>query len=277
MAAMDMGVRLRRYRRPGALEAFEDRTAWPMMTVVVLSLVTYIATILSPPSYLRLSLALVDALLWSVFLVEFAVRCYIAMDRWGFVRHNLIDLAVVVGGLAVPAMRALRIVRLARIGVLGARVVDQSDAVFKRSNVKFAFLLAGLMVLIAAVMVWGAEKDANHHTIKSLGDALWWAISTATTVGYGDRYPVSPEGKVIAAGLMILGIGVLGLVSAALASKLVETGTQSEHEELRQRMESLESKLDAVLASNGLPDGQATKAAASSHPGSSGSKGDPSQ
>ncbi len=93
------------------------------------------------------------------------------------------------------------------------------------------------MVLIAAVMVWGAEKDASHHTIKSLGDALWWAISTATTVGYGDRYPVSPEGKVIAAGLMILGIGVLGLVSAALASKLVETGTQSEHEELRQRME----------------------------------------
>jgi voltage-gated potassium channel len=206
-AAASSGVHARMglHRQPGALESFERKTAWPMMGVVLASLVLLIVPIFLPLSALeRDALASLEWLLWLVFATEFATRWYIAMDRRTFVKHNLIDLAVVVLPI-FPALRALRLFRLVRVAVVGARVVDQSDSIVKRSNTKYAFMVAGLVVLLAAVMVWHVEHENPQSSIHSMTDALWWAVTTVTTVGYGDKYPQSPEGKAVAIGLMILG------------------------------------------------------------------------
>jgi voltage-gated potassium channel len=239
---------LSRFRHPGALERFEQRTAWPMMGVVVASLALLLAPVFfNFPPALRNLFVFFEWLLWLVFAAEYATRWYIAIDRMTFVKHNVVDLAVVVLPM-VPALRALRLARLGRIAVVGARVIDQSDSIVKRSNAKYAVMLAGLIILLAAIMAWSVEHENPQSSIHSLNDALWWAVTTVTTVGYGDKYPVSPEGKAIAIGLMLLGIAVFGLVSATLASMFVENSVESESDEMRAQLTRVEAKLDALLA-----------------------------
>ncbi len=237
------------YRTEGALESFERLTAWPMMAVVLASLALLLLPVfVALPAGAAATVVVLEWALWLVFVAEFSWRWYIAMDRGTFVKHNLIDLAVVVLPI-VPALRALRLIRLVRIAVVGARVVDQSDAIVKRSNVKYAMMIAGLIILLAAAMEWSAEHTRPEATIHSLQDALWWAVSTITTVGYGDKYPVTPEGKVVAITLMLVGIAVFGLVTATLASLFVERDAEEEADSIRADIARLEDKLDRVLAS----------------------------
>jgi voltage-gated potassium channel len=153
-----------------------------------------------------------------------------------------------------PAVRALRIARLVRIGVVGARVIDQSESVFKRSNIKYAMGVAGLIVLLAAVMVWSVEHNNPESAIRSMPDALWWAVTTVTTVGYGDKYPVSIEGKAVAITLMLLRIAIFGLISAALASLFVESESRDENKDVHEHLGRLEAKIDALSAR--LPAGE---------------------
>nr|MBA3233489.1 two pore domain potassium channel family protein [Propionibacteriales bacterium] len=79
-----------------------------------------------------------------------------------------------------------------------------------------------LVVFVAAVAMLDAERGAADANIESFGDAAWWAVTTMTTVGYGDRFPVTTEGRLIASALMLAGIALLGVVTAALASWFVE-------------------------------------------------------
>jgi voltage-gated potassium channel len=238
---------MNRYRMDGALEKFERRTAWPMMGVVLAPLVLLLVPVFAVlPTEFAALVVVLEWTLWLVFVAEFSWRWYVAIDRRTFVKHNLIDLAVVVFPV-VPALRALRLIRLLRIGVVGARVVDQSDAIVKRSNVKYAVLIAGLIILLAATMVWSVEHDRPEATIRSLLDALWWAVTTVTTVGYGDKYPVTPEGKAVALTLMVLGIAIFGLVSATLASLFVERDAEEEVDTLREDLSRLETKVDRLL------------------------------
>lgn len=245
---------INRFRVPGALEDFERRTAWPMMAVVVVSLLVLLAPVfVNLSAGVLLGLAALEWLLWLVFVAEYAVRLFIAVDRRGFMAHNVVDLLVVLLPM-IPVLRSLRILRLLRIGVMGARVIDQSDAIIKRSNAKYAFMVAGLIVLLAAVMVYSVEHDASGSNIHSLTDALWWAATTVTTVSYGDLYPVSPEGQVVALVLMVVGIALFGLVSASLASLFVQAETKDEYEDLAAKINRLEDKIDRLSpnAADGL-------------------------
>lgn len=258
---------MRDLRQPGALEAFEKRTAWPMMGVVLASLVLLLVPVfVSLPRDVGALFVLLEWTLWLAFLAEYVTRWYIAMDRATFVKHNVIDLTVVVLPM-IPALRVLRLARLLRIGVVGARVIDQSDTIVKRSNTKYAVGLAGVIVLLAAVMVWSVEHTNPDSSIQSLTDALWWAVTTVTTVGYGDKYPVSPEGKAVAITLMILGIAIFGLVSATLASLFVESGSRDEYDELRDHMNRLETKLDALLGDRGVDPDPSSSEPEASHTG----------
>src|SRR5262245_49073684 len=75
---------------------------------------------------------------------------------------------------------------------------------------------------IAALAILDAERTNPDASIRSYGDALWWAISTITTVGYGDLYPTTLEGRLVAAALMIAGIALLGVITASIASWFVQ-------------------------------------------------------
>ena len=102
-------------------------------------------------------------------------------------------------------------------------MIDQSDAVVKRSNAKYGVMVAGLLVLLAAAMVWHVEHLNPDASIHSFADALWWAVATVTTVGYGDVTPRLRQGRIIGAVVMLAGIGFLAVITAAVTATLVES------------------------------------------------------
>jgi voltage-gated potassium channel len=77
------------------------------------------------------------------------------------------------------------------------------------------------MIIFSAIGILGVEKDAPGSNIRTAEDALWWSYVTITTVGYGDRYPVTSEGRLIAAALMTVGVGLFGMFTAYVASWFV--------------------------------------------------------
>jgi voltage-gated potassium channel len=104
-----------------------------------------------------------------------------------------------------------------------------------------------LVGFVASVAVLDAERDAPDASITTFGDAVWWTITTVSTVGYGDRYPVTLEGRLVAGGLMVAGIALLGVVTASLASWFVENLRRHERQ-VESEVERTEAQLAEVLA-----------------------------
>lgn len=143
------------------------------------------------------------------------MRLRLASHRVEFVRHNLIDLAVVV----LPLLRPLRLLRLVTL----LAVLNRKAGGSLRGRVSVYVAGAALMViLVASLAELQAERGAPGALIRTFGDALWWAATTVTTVGYGDVYPVTTQGRWVAVGLMLAGIALIGVVTATFASRLIE-------------------------------------------------------
>jgi len=106
-----------------------------------------------------------------------------------------------------------------------------------------------LVAFCGALAVLDAERASPEANIVTCGDAMWWAVTTMTTVGYGDRYPTTGVGRIAAAGLMIAGMALLGIVTASIASWLIEhvTATEEDAADLRAEIAALHRKLDVVL------------------------------
>jgi voltage-gated potassium channel len=223
--------------------AWDRRTEWPLVGAAVLFLVAYAWPILDPtlPSAAQASCRAVVVVTWGVFAVDYLVRWWIAPDRRAFFVRHLFDLCVVV----LPVLRPLRMLRL----VMLLRVVNRRAASSLHGRV-VAYVVGGasLLAFVGALAVLDAERHASHANITSFHVAIWWAMTTMTTVGYGDHYPVTGQGQLAAVGLMIGGIALLGAVTATLASWLVdrvaEETTSNEH--LRREIAALRDEVRSL-------------------------------
>lgn len=152
---------------------------------------------------------------WAMFATDYAVRFGLSNNRKAFVRSNLLDLAVVV----LPLLRPLRILRLVTL----LTVLNRNAGSSFRGRV--AVYMAGAstaVIFVASLAILQAERGTEGANIQTFGDAAWWAITTVTTVGYGDQYPVTTEGRFIAVALMLSGIALIGVITATFASWLIE-------------------------------------------------------
>jgi voltage-gated potassium channel len=198
-------------------EAWEKRSEWPLTAASVVFLVAYAWPVLDPgiaSSWRRVCLVLVWAT-WLLFVADYGARLALSRDRFLFVRSNLLDLLVV----TLPFLRPLRLLRL--VTLLTALNRHAGDSLRGKVGT-YVGASTVLLLLIAALAILDAERDADDANITGFGDALWWALATVTTVGYGDRFPVTLTGRFVATGLMIAGIALLGVVTASVASWLVE-------------------------------------------------------
>lgn len=198
-------------------QRWEDRADVPLTIAAVVFLGAYAAPILRPDlvSPWLVLCQLVTWAAWAMFAVDYVARLVLSHDRAAFVRTNLFDLAVV----ALPLLRPLRLLRLVTL----LSVLNRNVGGSMRGRV--AVYVAGattLVLLIASLAVLDAERADKDATIKTFGDGLWWAMTTVSTVGYGDRYPVTTQGRFVAGGLMLAGIALLGIVTASLASWLID-------------------------------------------------------
>ena len=198
------------------LERWEKTAEWPLAAIAVVFLTSYSIDVLAQPHGLEAHVVwTVGAVTYLVFAIDYVARLSLAPRRWRwFVRH-LFDLAIV----TLPLLRPLRLLRLVILIAALNRAVG--DAIRGRV-ILYTASGAALLIYVAALAVLEAERHAAHASIKTFGDAVWWAIATVTTIGYSDLAPVTPTGRVVAVLLMIGGISLIGAVTATLASWLIQ-------------------------------------------------------
>jgi voltage-gated potassium channel len=166
-----------------------------------------------------------DLVLTAIFIIEFASRLLASHARRDYLRGHWIDAVAI-----VPVVRGVRILRLLRL----LRMVRAFAGVFRfvtrlerlANHRGLAWLVAawlGVMV-ICSIALYLAENGFNGE-VSSPVDALWWGISTLTTVGYGDVVPRTPEGRIAASVLMLLGIALFSGITATVTSFLLTTST----------------------------------------------------
>ena len=115
---------------------------------------------------------------------------------------------------------------LARVLGIGSASRIEGKKFFRDKAASISFGIAGLTLVTSAVAFTIAEDVGDGRRINSFFDALWWAAATITTVGYGDIYPVTPAGRVIAVFTMIVGISTLATVTARIAQFLIKSDAE---------------------------------------------------
>jgi len=201
-------------------------------------------------------------IVWVAFCVEFGIR-WIARGSIRFLREAWFDLLLILvsppflvpdywqGVRSLRAVRGLRLLRLLRAGAVTGIGLRLSRRVFGKRKLHYTAVVAIAIVFVGALGVFIFESESSH-TINSFGDALWWAVVTATTVGYGDLSPVTVEGRLIAVVLMLTGIGVIGIFTATVASVFFEQD-RSELADIDARLSVIEQKLDRLLGRDQSP------------------------
>jgi voltage-gated potassium channel len=233
--------------RPGAWEAvmlFLSLFVLGMLAVEVL-------VPLRPQTKVILQAA--DTIICVVFIGDFAARLARARDKRHFLKWNWIDLLASVPnvewlrtGRLVRVFRALRAFRSARlvVGYLFRRRASGTLAT--------AAAVAFVVWFFSSVAILAVETDREAN-IRTASDALWWSFTTITTVGYGDKYPVSAEGRLIAAVLMIAGVGLFGTFTAAIASAFVTSEEKDgDLKQIRAEIAEIRAKLDRALRLDSL-------------------------
>jgi len=195
----------------------------------------------------------IDDCVCGVFLVDFFVHAWRAPSLGAFLRMGWIDLLS-----SIPHVTWLRWGRVFRVfRILPAlRSFQAVYAHFRADRARGAFVAVGLMsavaVLLATLAVFELERSTPSANIRTGGDALWWAFATITTIGYGDRFPVTAAGRVVAVVLVVFGLSFFGTFTAYVASFFLEKTQLKEESEihhlarevrqLREKLEQLESK-----------------------------------
>jgi len=148
----------------------------------------------------------------------------------------------------LPMLRPLRVLRLLRLGTIAARGLRDGRTILGRRGVRYTALVAVVVVFAGAAAETALERNATGATVHGFGDALWWAVTTVTTVGYGDKVPVTPAGRGVAIVLMLTGIAIFGAVTASIAAYFVETGEPTSLDEIAARLDRIEAALSRLAA-----------------------------
>lgn len=240
-------VAVRHERRGVALERFEQATELPLL-VLALAMVPLLVLplIFDLPSGVDATFLALDWFIWAAFAFEYIVRLALSHQRWRFVRREWPDLLIIVLPFLRPlrivrSARALRLLRMGRLAaVLGELGQERRTALLRRRINYILVVTLGLIVLCAALTL--AVEEDGDGSIDSYGDALWWAVTTVTTVGYGDTFPVTAAGRGIAAFLMLSGIALFGVITANIAAFFV-----SQEERQEETLDPVAARLDEVL------------------------------
>jgi len=212
-----------------------------IQALIVFSLVTFAVETLPDLSEIsRRALALAEVGTVAVFTVEYVLRIVVADRplRFVFSFYGLIDLAAILPfylatGLDLRSIRAVRLFRLVRMFKLArySAAMRRFGEAFRIAREELVLFLGGsaLLLYLAAVGIYYFEHTAQPEAFSSVFDALWWAVATLTTVGYGDVYPVTAGGKVFTGFVLFIGLGIVavpaGLVASALSqARALEAG-----------------------------------------------------
>ncbi|WP_303972159.1 potassium channel family protein [Rothia mucilaginosa] len=197
---------LSKYRGEKNLAAWEERSSRPMFVASVLYLLAFAAPIMSTriqepyDGYLNI----IQLILWGLFAADYCIRLYLAPRRLYFITHNLMNLAIVL----LPAWRIVSFLAMIHL---------TTNRQYKRLS-ELAVKLFGytaIFIIMFALAIYSVESSEPGAMIRDLPTAYWWTFTTLATVGYGDVYPITGIGRVIAVVVMLYGVGMVAVATGA--------------------------------------------------------------
>ncbi len=189
----------------GRLASYMARTQTPLD---LLALVTLWIVVIPPGDFgadASTAAVSVRVALSAIYGIDMVIRTALARRHWQYLRTHLLGLAVV----AVPPLRVLFSLRLVK-------------SIFQRGHLSRFLLAATVLVLNGAIAVYFYERHATGSNIHTLGESVWWAVTTVTTVGYGDFFPVTALGQIAASFIMAIAILTLAVVTAQVSSNFID-------------------------------------------------------
>ena len=171
------------------------------------------------PTSTQTLLNVVQWVSWIAFATDLIYGLINAKSKKQYLKKHPLEVAAVL----LPFLRPLRLMRVISFGGLAIQKV----AIGRQFAITIKVFLASIFVAyISAVQITITERAVEGSNIKNFGDGIWWAITTVTTVGYGDRYPTTTEGRFLAVALMIMGISLMGVITASVAAWFVKMGQE---------------------------------------------------
>ncbi|MFF2362535.1 potassium channel family protein [Streptomyces sp. NPDC058122] len=224
---------------------WELRTQRPLLVLAVAFALAYAVPIVDSDAArtVTFTCTVVEWVVWGAFAADYLVRLALAPQRRAFVRGHWMDLCAVI----LPMLQPLRLLRLVSTLTLVGRRARMASQIRLTTYVGGA--VVGLL-MFGSLAVLSVERDSPNGNIKTLGDAVWWSFTTMTTVGYGDHAPTTGMGRVLAVGLMLSGIALLGVVTANIAAWFISRFEKDDVEERRQTaaIEALTAEVRALRA-----------------------------
>ena len=211
------GERVTDARSPREID-YERWTTLPMIFLSFIFLLAYSVLILDDLRFSNIFtvvLAFALVAIWGIFIVDYFVRLGLAANKRTFVRHNILDMS----SMVIPFLRPfLLLVYLARLKWFRGR----TGSSLRARIMAYAGSAILMFIYVLSLAVFAAERHAPHATITNYGDAVWWAMETISTVGYGDMVPVTVPGRLYAVILMLGGMVIVGASTATIISYLNE-------------------------------------------------------
>lgn len=206
--------------------------AFTIQTLIVISLVTFsFDTLPGLSSNTKKILHIIELITVAIFTLEYILRIIVAKEikRFIFSFYGLVDLAAILpfyisSGLDLRAVRVFRLLRLVRILKLfkyskAINRFHRALAIAKEELILFGFV-AAIMLYLSAVGIYYFENSAQPEQFKSVFHCLWWALTTLTTVGYGDMFPVTVGGRLFTFFVLVIGLGIIAVPTGLIASAL---------------------------------------------------------
>lgn len=217
------------------VERWERKAEIPLLILAATFLGAYAWPVLNQrlnPN-LRGDLSKISWIVWAAFALDFCIRIALADHRKHYVWMHWYDVFLI----SLPMLRPLRLLRLLAL----ARILNRSAAGTLVGRVSaYVVGVAVASVNLGALAVLDAEQNAPGSNIRTFGDALWWSATTVTTVGYGDHFPITTTGRIIAVALTLVGLAMVGIFTAAIAAWFISQvrineAAKAELEELEDR------------------------------------------
>jgi voltage-gated potassium channel len=229
--------------RHDLVDRVEQVTKYPMTLLGIAWLVVAIV-ILTKNVNGSVSKGLVGLLfvLWAVLLVEYVVRLVISPNRRSYVKRRWVEPATIV----LPVFQGWHFIGIEKMTLLVHEAELRVESILRHHSLFRVLIAAAATLFVGAWLVLLFEDKAKGSNIHSYPDALWWAIVTVTTVGYGDRFPVTGGGRTVAVVLMLVGIGLIGVLTATVASVFIKEHTDANKEEFKKGHEDLGQQLALI-------------------------------
>ena len=225
------------------------------IVILVLSILVlgalFVDTAFKLPEQISIFLDYVDTVVCVLLLVDFGIRFKRAESKLAFMKWGWIDLIASIPNLTIfrvgRMIRILRVIRLLRT----IRATQKISAIIFQNRlhgtIASVFVTFLLLITFSSVGILICEQGPNAKITTAL-DAVWWSVATITTVGYGDLYPVTTEGRILAMILMITGVGMFGVVSGMVASVFLGQSKKQPQElvAIMDQLKRLEGKIEEL-------------------------------